>query len=412
MRVLRNLLASDSSGSPAEPPPEPPPKPGLRLALLVCNGEFPKACNPLVGPAKDANQVAKVLSDPETCRFTVRTLLDHGLLEVRREIARACREAGETDTLLLYFSGTGLKWEDGGLYLLVKDSEKEFLDATALDAEFILSQLRSSKCRNIILLVDTCYAGAFFNNNRGIPDGLYAITSCSADQTCSDTPEGGAFSLALCAGLRGISADSDGDGLVSIDELHEFIKRRLITSPYKEMRPQKWVWNVPAPIYVADVPRHVFLSYSRKDQVEAQRLKTALETESLAVWIDVEGIQSGDWKQRVTDSLNRSRTVVMLLTPNSLHPDSPVHKELLFATKKKVPVIPVHLGAVEMDSLPDWFILEYGDLHRHQLDLEGYDAGINKLVTAIRGLRKPQVKEPPASEPEKDRAELESTAQS
>jgi hypothetical protein len=96
--------------------------------------------------------------------------------------------------------------------------------ADRLDAEFILS-LRESRCRKIVLGIDACYAGAFFKGNRGSPNGLYAITSCGADDSCNDTPEGGAYSLAICAGLRDAAADSDGDGLVSIDELHDFVKR-------------------------------------------------------------------------------------------------------------------------------------------------------------------------------------------
>jgi hypothetical protein len=366
-----------------------PRKPGQRLALLICNGIFPKIEGfALAGVAKDAKQVEAALSNPETCRFAVRSLVDRGLLEVRREIARICRETTVNDTLLIYYSGGHRKEDDGSLYLLVNDSESEFLGATALDAEFILSQLRGSACRKIVLLVDTCNAGALFNNNRGIPDGLYAITSCGADEVCADTAEGGAFSLALCAGLQSLSADDDGDGRISIDELHEFIKQRLSTGPFTGMTPQKWVWNVPEPIYVADVPRHVFLSYSRKDQLEALKLKTAIEAEGLAVWIDLEGIESGDWKKRVTDSLNRSRALVMLLTANSLHLESPVNKELAFAAKKNVPVIPVHLGLLQSGSLPEWFIFDYGDVHRHQLDIEGYEVGVKKLVKAIRKLRK------------------------
>jgi len=186
---------------------------GRRLALLICNGNFPEVPNyKLLGPAKDAKLLKAVLSDAGTCRFNVCSLVDRGLLEVRREIARICADASGSDTLLIYYSGNGFPGHDGSLYLLVADSDGEYPHATALDAEFILSQLRESKCRRIVLVVDGCHAGAFFTHNRGIPNGLYAITSCGADETCVDTPDGGAFTLALCAGLRNAAADTDGDG--------------------------------------------------------------------------------------------------------------------------------------------------------------------------------------------------------
>jgi hypothetical protein len=138
-------------------------------------------------------------------------------------------------------------------------------------------------------MIDTCHAGSFFNNNRGIPNGLYAITSCGAEELCEETPEGGAFSLALCAGLRDAAADTDGDGLVSIDELHEYVKQKVRADGH-EGTPQKWEWNVTEPIFVTTVPRHVFLSYAREDMTEADRLAQALQAEGLAVWIDREGI--------------------------------------------------------------------------------------------------------------------------
>lgn len=359
-----------------------------RLALLICNGSFEKLPEfHLVGPAEDAKQVAAVLSDPETCGFSVSVLLDRGLLEVRREIARICREAGSEDTVLIYYSGNGLLDERGSLSLAVVDVDKEFVDATALDAEFIVSQLRRSKCRKTVLLIDCCYAGAFFNNNRGVPDGLYAITSCGADQMCADTPQGGAFSLALCAGLSGAAADTDGDGRVSIDELHDFVRERLQADNSFVMTPQKWVWNVPEPIYIANVPRHVFISYAREDAAAADKIAKALEERKLPVWIDREGILSGSWKERVMQGLKGARAVVMLMSAHSFASE-PVKKELAFAAGKGVPIIPVLLREMADDALPDWFALDYGELHRHLLTTGGFKAGADKLALAIGKLRK------------------------
>lgn len=361
-------------------------QPGKRLALLVCNGSFPNVpgCQ-LKGPEKDAKLLETALSDPESCQFTVRTLLDRGLLEVRREIARACAEAGPEDTLLVYYSGNGLTGEDGSLYLLVADSERHYLFATALDAEFVLSQLRRSKCRKIVLLIDSCHAGAFFTNNRGIPGGLYAVTSCGATEACMDTPEGGAFTLALCEGVRRSAADSDGDGRVSMDDLYEFVKARLRAGGYSNI-PQKWVWNVPETIFMSTLPRHIFLSYAREDMAAAEQLTGALEAEGVPVWIDTAGVKSGSWKERVTEGLSRSRALIILLTAKSLNSPA-VRKELAFAAKKNVPIIPVQLGELPEESLPDWFTWDYDELHRHVLNPQNISEGVQRLVSAIQELR-------------------------
>ena len=197
-----------------------------RIALLICNGTFlNESMNPLPGQAKDAETLNGILSDPETCQFEVRKVLDGGLREVRLEIARICGDADVEDTIVIYYSGHGITGKDGSIYLLVSDTDYQYAFATGLDAEFILSQLRDSKCRKSVLLIDSAHRGAFFAQNRGVPNGLYAITSCGAKEWSADTAEGGAFTLALADGLRHAAADADGDGRVSIDELHEFVKQ-------------------------------------------------------------------------------------------------------------------------------------------------------------------------------------------
>lgn len=359
-----------------------------RLALVICNGSFPEVPNYLLGPAKDAVLLDATLSDPETCRFAVRCLVDQGLLAVRREIARICADASEEDTLLIYYSGNGFLGE-GSLYLMVSDSDRELLHATALDAEFVLAQLRRSSCRKIILLIDCCHAGAFFNNNRGIPDGLYAITSCGAEEICRDTPEGGVFTLALVAGLRGAAADRDGDGKVSIDELHEFIKEHLRSIEAPQM-PQKWVWNVPEPIAIANVPRHVFLSYAREDKAAIERLAEALKAEGLSVWIDLEGIRSGNWQKRVTEGLNFARALVVLLTKHSLASDA-VKNEIGFAARRGVPILPIQTKDLQENDLPDWYALEFIDLHRHTINMRRYLEGVRALAAAIRTSRRSKI---------------------
>lgn len=363
----------------------PAPDKGQRRALMICNTCF-SGCSVLPGVAQDAKTLAKVLSDPETCQFSVTTLVDQGFLAVRREIARICRESSEGDTLLIYYSGNGMRGEDGSLYLVVADTEQEYLYATSLDAEFILGELRRSSCRRIVVLIDTCHSGSFFENNRGIPNGLLAITSCGADETSADTPEGGAFTVAVCAGLKNAAADNDGDGRISLDELYDFVRARL------EQRggfgtPQKWVWNVPEPIYLTNAFRHVFVSYAREDLEEARYLAKALEAEGFPVWLDLEGILSGSWKERVMQSLRRTRAVVMLLTPSSLRSEA-VKKELDFASRTKIPIIPVQVATVEFADDGDWFTWDYSDLHRHEIAKEHYEDGIKRLAKAIRSARR------------------------
>ena len=198
--------------------------------------------------------------------------------------------------------------------------------------------------------------------------------------------EGGAFTRALVEGLEGPATDLDGDARITIDELHAFVAARIAAQGY-EATPQKWVWNVREPIFIATAQPRVFLSYCRKDVAVAERLKAALEANGFSIWLDLEDIQSGNWKARVTDGLNRARALVFLMTADSLAAPA-VQNELQFALAKGVPIIPVQTEDLAGDALPDWYRFEYDNLHRHTLDASLPPSGALKLVRAIRSARR------------------------
>lgn len=357
-----------------------------RRALLICNGTFSdKGLPHLSGVRHDHDAMQRVLGDAGIGGFEVQALLDRPLLEVRRAIAMVCRASSADDTLLIYYSGPSFRGADGCLYLPVADSDRDYPDATAVDAEFVVGRLRQSACRRLVLLVDGCHSGAFFENNRGIPNGLFAITACAADQLTADTPDGGAFTRTLAEGLESAATDLDGDGRISIDDLHSFVAARLAAQGY-EATPQKWVWNVREPIYIAAAQPRVFLSYCRQDVAVAERLKAVLEAHGLSIWLDLEDIESGDWKARVTDGLNRARALVFLMTPASLAAGA-VKKELQFAAAKGVPILPVQIANLPADAIPDWYRFEYDSVHRHSLGPKLPTTAVKKLVRAIRGAR-------------------------
>jgi len=85
---------------------------------------------------------------------------------------------GEDDTVLVYFSGHGTYDDDGTVYFIpyggIEDTDDAACDyslcvtADELDAE--LAKLPTTK---VIVILDTCYSGAFVNAGSGI-DGLPA----------------------------------------------------------------------------------------------------------------------------------------------------------------------------------------------------------------------------------------------
>jgi hypothetical protein len=201
---------SSKKAAPAPPAPR-------RRALLICNGRFKyMPAFRLPGTRKDAKNMRLALADPDRARFVVTTVLDQGLWAVRKAIAKACAESAEQDTLLIYYSGTSTMDTEHALCLPVADTDPDYLTATSIEAEFLLSHMRTSRCNRFVVIVDGCHSGSFFRNSRGIPDGLIAITSCGTDELSTDTPEGGAFTQSLLRALTDPRADVDRDGNITV----------------------------------------------------------------------------------------------------------------------------------------------------------------------------------------------------
>jgi hypothetical protein len=62
------------------------------------------------------------------------------------------------DILVVYYSGHGSSVE-GRHYLLASDSKEENLEGTALPADYLALMLPQSRIRQVLVLLDTCYAG-------------------------------------------------------------------------------------------------------------------------------------------------------------------------------------------------------------------------------------------------------------
>lgn len=352
---------------------------GTRRALLVANGKFQYFNHLLPGTAKDAMNLAAALSSPDRAGFEVTALVDEGFYAVRLAIAQACASSRPEDTLLFYYSGTSVVDSQGQLMLPVFDTSPDFLSATSIESEFILSQMRQSACRRFVLIIDGCHSGAFFHNNRGIPDGLIAMTSCSPEELSYDTPEGGAFTQSLLRALTDPAADRDQDGQITVDEAYDYVRRDLLASDYAN-HAQKWVWNLPEPIVLVRASARIFLSYSRSNGKEAKTLGDSLQNLGITVWQDVSGIPGGaQWRDSLVEALGKSDLLVFLMTEDSLA-SKWVRRELEFADGKGIPIVPVVMGEI---AVPDWFSLQFGGVQQITLPARPTEAAAKALRDAI-----------------------------
>lgn len=372
-----------------------------RLAVLIGNGRVRNqdgkgfALN-IPGVDKDLELLGGVLTDSECAGFEVRRLLEPKLIDVRREIARAAREVGPEDTLIIYYSGTSVLGDDKLLYLPVIDSEIDFLEATCLDSEYVLSCMRRSRSRRQLVMMDGCHSGAFFAFNRGIPDGFCAIMSCGPEEYSYCDKDGGFFTRALVDGLQGAAADADGDGTVDTDELFRYVVRVAKTFD-PPATPQLWTWNLPEPIPLVKIRLRVFLCYRRVDSTVADDLVKRLERDGYAVWIDRADIRGGSrWSAEVDKALQQSDAVILLLSKSVLESDE-IYRELTRAIGLGKPIIPISLEPVELHG---WYKEKLGSIQHIIRTGTGEDhAWYPPLTRALRNARKAGVAAAPGGGP-------------
>lgn len=242
---------------------------GARSALIVANDEYEDPrLRKLRAPAQDAEELGRVLGDPDIGGFEVEVVHNEPEAVVRRKIARFFANRKRDDLLLLHISSHGLKDDAGRLYFAAIDTEVDQLDATALWSEFVNRQMTSSRSQRIVLLLDCCYAGAFAHGmtaragdavqvkERFEGSGRAVLTASSAMEYSFEGDElsgegrPSIFTSAVVRGLETGEADSDGDSWVSVDELYEFVHDRVQeTTP--NQTPGKWVFDVRGELYIA-----------------------------------------------------------------------------------------------------------------------------------------------------------------
>ncbi|MBU0703543.1 MAG: caspase family protein, partial [Chloroflexi bacterium] len=236
--------------------------PGQRLALIVASSEFSdETLQRLVAPGQDAADLARVLKDGKIGGFDqVQVLANRASYEVRREIETFFANRKRDDLLLLYFSGHGVKDDDGRLYLATSDTRRGLFRSTAVPAAFVNETMTASRSRRQVLILDCCHSGAFARgmvakggesvdiHDRFEGRGRVVLTASNATQYAFQgneiIGEGGrsVFTHYLVRGLETGLADLDGDGWVSLDELYDYVYER-VTDETPQQTPGQWAFD-------------------------------------------------------------------------------------------------------------------------------------------------------------------------
>ena len=243
-----------------------------KLALIIGNSQYDDAgLARLAAPDVDVRALAEVLSTPGIGAFDeVVPLLNEGLATVRRAIARFFDAKHRDDLLLLYFSGHGVRDEQGHLYLAVRDTERAILAGTAIEASYVTTRMDRSASKRLVLVLDCCHSGAFGYGAKaaqgatvgtatafeGTGRGRVVLTATDStqyawegDQVLGEV-ENSLFTHYMIEGLRTGAADRDEDGLITIDELYDYVYEHVLNDTPKQT-PGKWAFGQQGEIVIA-----------------------------------------------------------------------------------------------------------------------------------------------------------------
>ena len=317
---------------------------------------------------KDAQHIADLLSDPNSCGFpsdNVKLLLEGQATQtaLRQGFGDLAGRSNVDSTVLISFSGHGGRIESGpqaGQYLLPVDTvypSVEDLARTAISGAEFTGALHAIQARRLTVVLDCCHAGGIGEPRDLVPTArlesglsdhyldvlkvgtgrvIIAATRSTDPAWVRPGSRYGVFTGHLLDGLRG-AARGDG-GVIRILDLYTYVQQKVVADQPNQ-RPVLKVelednypialyrgGQVPAPT-PAEEPTDgfacdVFVSYRQQEPDKTWVRKTLvprLEAEGLRVFIDYLDFRLGS--PIVTEmerAVVQSRYTVGVLSPNYL----------------------------------------------------------------------------------------------
>lgn len=189
----------------------------MRKALVV-GIDYYENISRLYGCVNDAYTVKSALerNGDGTINFSVNLMTSTDLASIitRKKLKDTVQELFDDDCEigLFYFAGHGYIESTGG-YLITSDCV-DGDDGFALNE--LLSIVNSSKCKNKVIILDSCHSGITGtpngnDNNAVIHEGVSILTASSASQYASEKNGHGVFTTLLVDALNGGAANLVGE---------------------------------------------------------------------------------------------------------------------------------------------------------------------------------------------------------
>ena len=263
---------------------------GPRSALVIATTSYQDLeLRQLRAPARDADDLAAVLGDPDVGAFTVTRVIDQDERQLRREIDVFLSGRSVSDLVVVYLSCHGVLDRRGRLYFAAVDTLKTQLASTGISSAWLLDQLDDCRARRQVLILDCCFSGAFAHGSKGGADldlerrlaghgrGRAVLTASRSGEYSFEgqalvgaAVAGSVFTTGLVEGLRTGAADLGGDGHISLDEAYDYAYR-YVQSRSASQTPQRWLYGGEGAIVLARSP-----AWAAAAAAEERKLATVL----------------------------------------------------------------------------------------------------------------------------------------
>ena len=159
------------------------------------------------------------------------------------ELRRLAGAVKAGDVAVVFYAGHGDSRIEGQFYLVPVDASLRNLSATGISGEALKKAIGELPCTTMLIL-DACDSGGFDQKKkkrktRGLPvqsdalvrelvydSGLVVMCGAAKEQEAAEENGRGFFTRAIVEALSG-PADLDKDGVVELDELDMYVRRRV-----------------------------------------------------------------------------------------------------------------------------------------------------------------------------------------
>ena len=253
-------------------------------------------------PDRDAESIYKILISAEGGQFppeNVHVLVDENatLANIRKELETWLPgQTKDNDRVLVYFAGHGFI-SNGKGFLAPYDVDPAHVEASAYSMDTLGSDIGSKiKGKWKVLLTDACHSGAITPEadraqlNRTLLDmnkSLFSLTASRDREQSFETSKldggHGVFTYYVVAGLEG-QADTNGDGLVTADELAEYVHENVREYTKALQNPTSEKGSFEAGMPLSYNPTHVKSTKGAPPKAGSIVVETNMD--GVEVWVD------------------------------------------------------------------------------------------------------------------------------